>query len=304
MRRPIRWEHDWTIGVCEGTSPFALACPGGVKNPVLTTSDVTDATAHFVADPLMVRDGDTWYMFFEVKDARARRGKIGLATSLDGRHWRYERIVLDEPFHLAYPFVVWTGGEYYMIPDNLSGSTRLYRARDFPWTWENAGVLLAGYCADPTVFEHDGRWWMFGQTYSSQSGPALRLFHAAGVPGPWREHPKSPLFTGDSSACRPAGRVFSHNGGLVRFAQVGVPYYGSSVRAHRIVELSTTAYREQVLEEGIVPKASWNRKGTHTLDAHQVAPEQWLACGDGFRRWRLRLGAEFTERELAVMREP
>ena len=65
--------------------------------------DVRDVAAVMVADPFMIRAGARWHMFFEVLNRRGLKGQIGLASSDDGRRWRYDRIVLDEPFHLEFP---------------------------------------------------------------------------------------------------------------------------------------------------------------------------------------------------------
>jgi hypothetical protein len=34
-----------------------------------------------------------------------QEGEIGLATSEDGLKWDYKQVVLNEPFHLSYPYV-------------------------------------------------------------------------------------------------------------------------------------------------------------------------------------------------------
>lgn len=98
-------DTEWSIGIYGGASPYDLAPLKDVSYPVLSARDVTDIKAEFVADPFMIRHASKWYMFFEVLNALTNRGEIGLATSDDGLRWRYERIVLREPFHLSYPYV-------------------------------------------------------------------------------------------------------------------------------------------------------------------------------------------------------
>src|SRR5579863_10227726 len=90
-------EQEFSIGIATGDSPLTLAA--SVKQAVLTRHDVTDVPAMLVADPFMCRDGDHWYMFFEVVNHLTRRGEIGLAVSADAMRWKYQRIVLAEPFH-------------------------------------------------------------------------------------------------------------------------------------------------------------------------------------------------------------
>jgi hypothetical protein len=105
LRKFVRRRCEWSIGIYLGKSHVDLAPPETISNPVLTAKDITDVPADFVADPFMLHENGTWYMFFEVMNARDRKGDIGLATSVDGLKWTYQQIVLSESFHLSYPYV-------------------------------------------------------------------------------------------------------------------------------------------------------------------------------------------------------
>src|SRR6056297_620224 len=96
----------FSIGIYRGSSPTHFADPPDIDNPVLTRADVTDIPAAFVADPFMLRRDGRWYMFMEILNRITRRGVIGLAVSEDGATWRYQRVVLEEPFHMAYPQIL------------------------------------------------------------------------------------------------------------------------------------------------------------------------------------------------------
>src|SRR4029077_11593701 len=117
MKAP-RKEPVWSIGIYRGDSPFRLAPPPGIKNPVLTVADVSDVPASLLADPFMLGVNGTWHMFFEVMNWRRNLGEIGHATSEDCERWVYRQIVLTEPFHLSYPYVFRWLDDYYMIPES------------------------------------------------------------------------------------------------------------------------------------------------------------------------------------------
>lgn len=272
----------WAIAIYAGDSPLRLAPLSGFTDPILTAAQVTDVPAEFVADPFLLRDGETWHLFFEVLNGRSGRGEIGLATSADGRHWEYRGIVLAEPFHLSYPHVFAWQGEIYMVPESIAaGQVLLYRASDFPARWEPAGVLIDGVrLADPSLLRRDGRWWLFGKGARN----TLRLYSAQELAGPWREHPQSPLVSGDPHRARPGGRIVEAGGRLLRFTQDGYPRYGSRVLAFEIKELTAERYREEAVPETVLEGsgAGWNRDGMHHLDAHQVGEGEWLAAVDGF----------------------
>jgi hypothetical protein len=108
----------WSISIYNGAAPYAFSPhPFVKKHPVLQASDVVDVPAFFVADPFMVKDNNTWFMFFEVLNKSSQQGDIGLATSYDGIIWRYEKIVLDESFHLSYPYVFKWNDSFYIVPE-------------------------------------------------------------------------------------------------------------------------------------------------------------------------------------------
>ena len=280
-----RAEPVWSIGIFTGDAPWSLAnLPQ--RNPVLTAASVTDAAATSVADPFLVRRNEQWFMFLELVNWRTWKGEIGLATSSDGLVWRYEQIVLAEPFHLSYPQVFESDDGIYMIPEaSQSQTVRLYRARRFPTEWEHAGDLVVGMpFADPTVVRHQGRWWLFAET-SGGRDDTLRLYHADGLAGPWREHPQSPVIRGDAENARPAGRVVTAGGRLLRFAQSCRPAYGTDVRVREIVRLTETEFVEQPLGTGPVlgpSGAGWNAGGMHHVDPIQIAEGRWLAAVDGW----------------------
>ena len=275
---------EWSIGIYEGSSPLALAPSSRVRNPVLTARDVTDAQALSIADPFMLHANGKWHMFFEVLPHGAN-ADIGLATSTDGLSWSYDRIVLNEPFHVTYPQVFRHEGAYYMIPEtNEDLSIRLYRADPFPTKWALVRRLVSGYpYVDPTLFQHGNRWWLFA---SLKTNDVLYLFHADRLEGPWQPHPANPIVRRDARCARPAGRIQQVDGRMFRLAQDDSTAYGSRIRAFEILALTPTEYREREVEMSPSLGASgsgWNAVGMHHLDAHHIGEGRWMASVDGCR---------------------
>jgi hypothetical protein len=199
-------------------SPLNCITEAEVTNPVLTASDVTDiAGADFVADPFLFRDGDVWYMFFEVgklgrlsPTKNTYWGRIGVATSPDGLNWTYDRIVLNDiafaadgevdgnaSVHHSYPQVVKYGSTYYMITEAFrQRQIRFYRAACFPYVWErvytlwkcgSVGAAEPGDCidtprdkigsVDPTIIRYNGKWWLFASPHDSNGSCYLVSIH-------------------------------------------------------------------------------------------------------------------------------
>lgn len=281
-------EGIWSIGIYDiRDDGRSLSLNGNERNPVLTSADVKDVPARFVADPFLIQEKDTFYLFFEVLGVD--RGVIGLAASADGRRWRYERIVLEEPFHLSYPNVFKWKDDHYLIPESIAvNSVRLYKARHFPYEWQFIKTLIADRpLVDSQVLYHQGILWLFSSSRDSQN---LYLFSADHPEGPWSEHPRSPIVRGNSRDARPAGNILDTGDRLIRFAQDSEGYgeaYGKAVRGFEIMTLTREEYRERPLEENPVLKGSgagWNAMGMHQLSASPVSLGRWIAAVDGKRR--------------------
>jgi len=275
----------WSIGIYTGTSPFDFHSPKTIQNPVLTAADVTDVCANFVADPFMIKYDLLWYMFFEVESSenQGNTGKIGLASSNDGFIWKYHKIILEEPYHLSYPYVFKYENDYYLIPETRSTrSIQLYRAVDFPFKWKMEKILIKKRrFSDSSIFQYNDKWWIF----TDSGNTTLRLYYSDSLSGLWKEHPKSPVIKKNPKIARPGGRVVMFADNFpVRYTQNCYPYYGRQVWAFKITELTQKNYKEEKYDLPIITASGkgWNRFGMHTIDPHQLNKNEWIACVDGF----------------------
>jgi hypothetical protein len=287
--------YEFCIGVYTGATPVTVGPRANLpQTPVFTGADVSSVPCNFVADPFVVRRDGTWYLFFELLNAVTGQGDIGLATSRDGWTWQFRQTVLDEPFHLSYPFVFEWNGAWYMLPEGArSGALTLYHAVDFPLRWEPDCKLLEGEYVDTTLLQYAGRWWMFTMAKGSRD---LLLFMADGPRGPWTPHPASPLIRNNGHITRGGGRITVHNGTPLRFTQDVEPTYGNALRAFRITTLTDTEYAEEPATAEPVLKATgrgWRAWGMHQLDPVEVKSNQWQAMVDG-------LGPALPDRSVEV----
>lgn len=277
-------EGQWAIGIYSSSSNEPLDFDGGeAKNPVLTAGDVTDIEADFVADPFFVHYRDDFFMFFEVLNKDTKQGDIGMARSTDGLNWKYEKIVLDESFHMSYPYVFEWEGIFYMIPQTDSASVRLYKAENFPYNWSFVKNLLEGQqYLDSSIVFYDNMWWLFSGTGSGKD-TVLRLYFAEALTGPWHEHPSSPIVKNDNDISRPGGRVVVFGNRIIRYAQDDDPYYGNQVWAIEVTMLTTTTYAEKKALSKPILKGyeNWNTRGMHTLAPILAKNGTWIATVDG-----------------------
>ena len=273
----------WSIGIFEGPTPFDLAAPEDVSNPVITAKDVVDIDASYVADPfMMIKDGK-YYLFFEAFNWETYQGDIGYAESTDGYHWEYQKIIIDETFHLSYPYIFKWNDDYYLIPESHEDlSVRLYKAVSFPDQWEYIGNLIAGYhYVDPSIFRYNDKWWLFVATTPDDG--VMNLYYSNNLLGDWRLHPMNPIVKLDNHIARPAGRVFTYNDHSYRIAQDSYTEYGLQVFAFEITELTEKSYAEKVIsDKPIVTKSGkgWNAAGMHHVDLHKIG-NKWIGAVDG-----------------------
>ncbi|MBA4373991.1 MAG: hypothetical protein C0402_14165 [Thermodesulfovibrio sp.] len=276
----VSFTPDWT-SVTE--SPFHLTEPAGVTNPVLTVADVTDTACEFVADPFLFHENGEWYLFFEAYVSSLQRGTIGLARSIDGLHWTYDRIVLANSWHNSYPLVFKADGKYYMVPESFTQmAVHLYEAADFPYSWTRVATLVSGKAfVDPSIFRYNGVWWMFVSDTTDSMG---YLYYSDNLLSGWTRHPKSPFISSDKSSARPGGRSFVYdNDRIIRLAQKNDVIYGEKVRAFQVDLLTKTDYAEHEIPESPVlsPSGSgWNRGGMHQFDPWWTG-DHWLVAVDG-----------------------
>jgi len=285
---PTRWHYS--IGIYSGDSPFSLAPAPEARNPVLTRHDVSDTLAGAVADPFLIKVDDRWYMFIEVVSQLSWRGEIAYASSDDGFNWQYGSLVLQEPFHMSYPYVFEWRGDHYMIPETgAARAIRLYKASRFPDRWEFVSTILDGTRAvDTSIVRHENRWWLFTDCGEDHCSPDLRLFSAPELDGPWTEHPSSPIDQSMRTG-RPGGRVVSVDGNPVRFTQYATldPNQVREVNAIEILELTESSYQERMVVSSPILAGgtqSWSEGGHHHVDPHQLADGTWLACVDGLEK--------------------
>lgn len=224
------------------------------------------------ADPFVVRNADKYYVFFEELPAGSNKAHIScLEFDAAGKPVQETpRKVLEESHHLSYPFVFRLNNTWYMIPESgAAKSVWLYEAKSFPGEWKPCRELIREELYDATPFYHEGRWYIFAtQKPFAGNSPHqyLHIYHTDDLhAGEWQPHPMNPV-TRDIRGARPAGKIFVHEGRIIRPAQIGTPKYGYGIRFNEILILTPTEFREQPWDE-ILPLWSDDLLATHTFNS-------------------------------------
>lgn len=222
----------------------------------------------FYADPFIVERNGKHHIFFEDYRYKQRKGLISVIEIDQHGYSTHPEVVLERPYHLSYPNVFEREGEWFMLPETRDNKTvELYRAVDFPRRWVLEKVLLKNAPAvDPTLFEHDGKQWLFvgGMLENSSPNEDLFLYSADSLFSDWLPHRRNPVIS-DVRSARPAGQIFIHNGRMIRPSQDCAVRYGYALRFNRVETLTETEYVETPV--GHI-SAEWHPRnlGTHTFN--------------------------------------
>lgn len=254
--------HEWNVGLVD-TPAHALL--DGKLTAVRWYPSVRPN--FFIADPFGIESAGKKYVFVELFDVHKNIGTIAYIP-LSGDGWTSSiGPALKTGVHASYPFLVQDGGETYCIPEVCAGgSVDLYRATAFPASWEKVCSLapdLGG--VDSTALRYAERWWLFYGDHDDGAMYKLNVMYADSLDGPWTRHPANPVKI-DARGSRGAGPIFSFGGSMYRPAQDCSQSYGGAVTLNRILELSTTVYREEAVAT-VTPRPGDAYVGVHTVSA-------------------------------------
>ncbi len=262
-QRQLKEHEEWNLGVLYQPIHTLLEDAPNLNVRWLPAP----ADTAFRADPFGYLDDEGQLnVFYERYDRATGRGELNRIRPKRDNVLKRSRSMLSLGTHLSYPYVVMHAGEVHVIPENAEGGgVDLYRLDANGENLVLVQRLLNEPLFDPTVFEHEGRWWMFG-TKAPLTNVHLHAYHAPSLLGPWTPHARNPLKT-DIRSARPAGTPFVHEGVLYRPGQDSAHTYGHRVVIHRVLTLTPDAFAEEAVRTiGPLPGSAWN-KGLHTISA-------------------------------------
>ena len=252
---------QWIILIAPSTGYKSLAWKD--FKPLIPPMD------RFWADPFVWVHENGYYVFIEELLYSTHRGRIACLILDKNLDITSNQVVLERPYHLSYPFLFEYAGQLYMIPETgKNNGIELYRCTHFPDQWDFEKTLISNICAvDATLLEAQGRWWLFAnvQEKGGSSWDTLHLYYADHpLSNHWTPHPLNPIVK-DIHFARPAGRVFSDNGKLIRPSQDCSVRYGYATNFNQIVTLTETDYVE-TCEQTFKPMQKSSIHATHTYN--------------------------------------
>lgn len=229
---------------------------------------VPDPRVRFLADPFPVTWQGRTFVFVEELDHRIGKGFISAIEFGEAGPVGPARPILEESWHLSYPFLIEHDGSLWMIPESRGNrDVAIYKCVDFPHRWERFATLLSDVdLADATITCHNGMYYLFGVLWDGAGGysDTLAIYYASSLFGPWRPHAGNPVLL-DRSTARPAGSFVHKDGRLWRPAQDCAAGYGSSLVLAEVVDLTPSSFR-QTVHTTLKPGQFWPGRKLHTLN--------------------------------------
>lgn len=171
---------------------------------------IPNSLHYWAADPMVFTHEGRTYIFAELYDYTLCRGIIGVSEYRGNGSFGVWKPIIQEDFHMSYPYVFRTGEEIYMIPETTQkNALLLYRAVEFPMRWELHKVICENVCWADTTIIPDGDGFL-GRTQACQNGRDLDLQIRLTRELELQDRTERP--DSDTRINRPGGRPFFHQG--------------------------------------------------------------------------------------------
>lgn len=128
---------------------------------------------YWLADPFLFEKEGKDYVFYEAFDLIERKGKIGFSVLNENSKELPIHIILDEPYHMSFPYIFEYGGNIFIMPETCDdNAVKLFKAVFFPDLWEEYGVVRANVHACDSIILKDlvgNEYLLANETYRDQT---------------------------------------------------------------------------------------------------------------------------------------
>lgn len=232
--------------------------------------EITPPQDRFWADPFVMKKNDLYYIFIEELIYSENKGKIAVMTMDNEGNYSQPKTILEQDYHMSYPYIFEDNNQMYMIPETAeNGTIELYKCLEFPNKWKLESILMDNiYAVDNTIFKHDDKYWLFTNMIENDGASSydeLFLFYSDHLlDGNWQPHLSNPILSTVEQS-RPAGRIFTKDGKIIRPSQNSSVQYGYSMKLNEIKRLTEQEYQEETISD-LLPDWSKKARGTHTIN--------------------------------------
>jgi hypothetical protein len=229
--------------------------------------EIINPKNRFLADPFILNFKDRNIIFVEDYSFNKNKGSIS-AIEIKSDEEKFLGIVLEEDFHLSFPYIFENNNDIYMVPETSQISEiRLYKCHDYPKNWKLEKILMKNVsAADTMIIKKDLTWFMLTNICSSNINDhqsELHIFYSDNLfSEDWKPiHQGNPVIF-DSNNARNGGAFFFKDK-IYRINQIhGKAHYGKSFGINEVISLNKNNYFEKRVKN-IGPDFKKKIVGTH-----------------------------------------
>ena len=203
----------------------------------------------YIADPFVFKYENLNICFVENFDYHKQKGHIS-AYELKDNGAVDLGCVIEEPFHMSFPYVFKFEEKIYLLPEtSQNNDIRLYECISFPDRWRLKRVLMRNVsAADSLIFEYNEIWWLFSNINPNDSSDhcsELSIYWSMNpLEDTWIPHLQNPVIV-DPGIARNGG-IFQDKDKIYRVSQKqGFGEYGVGFEINEIISLSPKEYFEK-----------------------------------------------------------
>jgi hypothetical protein len=255
----------WNVGVVD--RPIESFLEPGPPAPVAWLPEL-GVPGEFRADPFGRQVDGGLTLLVERWHSRRGLGVVEQVTLSAGNEPVSRVTEIAPRCHASYPYLLEDAGTGYCVPETAQARrVSLWRTAEPGRRWEEVATLVDGVAAlDPTVFRHDGRWWLLCTDGDRDGDAVLRGWWADALAGPWHLHAVDPLKV-DVRSSRPGGTPFTVGDRLYRPAQDCSARYGGRIVVNHVHTLTPSHFEEVVVATVDPDPAGAYPHALHTLSA-------------------------------------
>ena len=222
----------------------------------------------YYADPFIIKKNEDCFVFIEEVIYQQQKGHISYFKIDKNGNYNLPEKILENKYHMSYPFVFEFEDNYYMIPETSENkSIDLYKCKKFPDQWEFEKTIIKNINAvDSTLLRKDNKWWLFTSIQFMESSPndSLSIFYSDDLfSDKWTPLPKNPVVSNVRKS-RSAGKIFELNREHYRPAQDCAGGYGKGIIFNKIITLNESEYYEEEVKS-IYSEFDSTIEGIHTF---------------------------------------
>lgn len=224
----------------------------------------------WAADPFLINEKGRTYLFFELYDCIKEKGCIAFREIINEDDLGPVQVVVDEKFHLSFPYIFKINEQIYMIPESSSANKiLLYKAIEFPNKWALEKMLLDNVKAVDSIILQYGN--LRGILTSIENGGSCVLQNHFYILNDQLDIINDRVVSSIGSyGIRNAGKILQFNGDTYRVAQdCSNGEYGKGLVLFKINKITENELSEAVIHyiQGNVKIANNEYVGVHTYNS-------------------------------------